>query len=150
MAGREDNISSVQINKGRRQKILLLADISANLRPPTVTPIFGVYLFRQRLRTGGGRCFITASLTDQFLNISMFCWCSAISCVCGMVAREGPDLLRLDMCGGDNGENLPNLSMISLTGEQIQTRVLESRGGKILTVQYSQSINQSIKHCLLS
>ena len=52
----------------------------------------------------------------------------------GVVVREGADLITLDMCGGELGEALPHLSLLSLAASNIRTRVLEARGGKILMV----------------
>jgi hypothetical protein len=62
-----------------------------------------------------------------------------VSCVCGLVAREGSDLLSLDMCGGELGETLPQLSLSSLAASALRTRVLEARGGKILMVRMYES-----------
>ncbi len=57
-----------------------------------------------------------------------------MSCVCGLVIREGADLITLDMCGGEPGEALPQLALTSLTSSALRTRILEARGGKILMV----------------
>jgi hypothetical protein len=59
-----------------------------------------------------------------------------VSCVCGLVIREGTDLITLDMCGGEPGEALPQLALTSLTSSALRTRILEARGGKILMVSY--------------
>jgi hypothetical protein len=59
-----------------------------------------------------------------------------VSCVCGLVVLDGSDLLTMDMCGGELGEALPQLSLLSLSASPLRTRVLEARGGKILMVSH--------------
>ena len=57
-----------------------------------------------------------------------------MSCVCGLAVREAADLIRLDMCAHRGADRLPQLSLHSLNGVSLATRILESRQGKILTV----------------
>ena len=61
--------------------------------------------------------------------------CGAVSCVCGVTTRDGNDVVSVDMCDGDYGDTLPQLSIYNLNHDKIKTSVLESRGGKILMIQ---------------
>ena len=57
-----------------------------------------------------------------------------VSCVCGFVAREENDLISVDMCNGQYGETIPQVSIRNINNRKIKTRIHEARQGKILKV----------------
>ena len=61
-----------------------------------------------------------------------------VSCVCGFVSREENDLITVDMCNGQYGETIPQVSIRNIEGRRIKTRIYESRQGKILKVSQTK------------
>ena len=75
-----------------------------------------------------------------------------MSCVCGVTSRDVNDVVSVDMCDGDYGDTLPQLSIYNLNHDKIKTSVLESRGGKILMIQLGsgRSLHVFLEHWGLS
>lgn len=70
----------------------------------------------------------------------------AASCVCGFVARDGGDVVTLDMCNGEMGETKPHLSVKNRDLRGSGIRIRESYQGRKVTVSESES---GASRCLL-
>ncbi|XP_028985902.1 von Willebrand factor D and EGF domain-containing protein [Betta splendens] len=61
----------------------------------------------------------------------------AASCACGVVARDGDDVIAFDMCSGDMGESRPQLSVKKRGVGRSGLRITESYQGRKLTIGFS-------------
>jgi len=59
---------------------------------------------------------------------------SATACNCGVAAREGSDVVRLDACSGHFRDSRPQLNVQS-TEASPQVKILTSYGGRKITVR---------------
>ena len=58
----------------------------------------------------------------------------AASCVCGVVARDGGDVIALDMCDGEMGETKPRLTVKDRHLGKSGVRITQSYQGRKVTV----------------
>ena len=68
----------------------------------------------------------------------------AASCVCGIVARDGGDVIALDMCDGEMGETKPRLTVKDRHLGKSGVRITQSYQGRKVTVGGRRSIGQLI------
>ncbi|XP_070691737.1 von Willebrand factor D and EGF domain-containing protein [Pempheris klunzingeri] len=61
----------------------------------------------------------------------------AASCVCGVAARDGGDVVAFDMCNGEMGETKPHLSVKNRDLSKSGIRITESYQGRKVTMTFS-------------
>ncbi|XP_030215054.1 von Willebrand factor D and EGF domain-containing protein [Gadus morhua] len=61
----------------------------------------------------------------------------AASCVCGVVARDGGDVIALDMCDGEMGETKPRLTVKDRHLGKSGVRITQSYQGRKVTITFS-------------
>ena len=81
--------------------------------------------------------FLLSKTVDGTLEVQVRLWqCGSVSCVCGLVAREGDDVVSVDMCTGDYGDAVPGVKLYNIRHHVIHTKVFEAREGKILLIEF--------------